>query len=183
MKKLFLFLLLPLTYCFSACEGPIGPQGAPGQNGDNGVNILGSVFELEGDFTADNDFAFGFDFPPDEIEVFESDVVLVYILWDVGEDSNGEALPIWRLIPQTVFLENGSFQYNYDHTFLDVNIFLDGFYDFTTLGAEWTQAQLFRVVILPADFINPNARIKVDYSNYDKVISTFKLDDTHVKKY
>ena len=122
-----------------------------------------------------------FQFPADEIIVLESDVVLVYLLWEVGEDSEGNQLPIWRLMPQTIFLADGSFQYNYDYTYFDVSIFLDGAYDFTTLGDEWRLGQTFRIVVIPAYPINPGGRY--DFSNYEATIRHFGLEDAPVKRY
>jgi len=187
MKKLSILFLPLLLFAVFACEGPVGPpgpqgqQGPKGDTGEPGVNILGTVFDIEADFNSENEYSTLFTFPPDEIEVFESDVVLVYILWEVTEDSDGNPLPIWRLMPQTIFLEDGSFQYNFDHTYFDVSIFLDGVYDFSTLGSDWTQNQTFRVVVVPADFASANGRY--DYSNYEATIQRFELDDTQVKKY
>ena len=184
MKKLVIFSLPLLLFAVFACEGPAGPpgpSGPQGQPGEPGVNILGAVFEIEVDFNSESEYSALFTFPPDEIEVFESDVVLVYILWEVTEDSDGNPLPVWRLIPQTIFLEDGSFQYNFDYTYFDVNFFLDGAYDFNTLENTWTQDQLFRVVVVPADFVDANGRY--DYSNYEATIQRLGLDDTQVKRY
>lgn len=189
MKKLKLPLFFAFLYVLSACEGPVGPEGIPGPQGprgpegEPGINILGSVFELERDFTAANDYSFIFPFPADEVEVFESDAVLVYMLWDVGEDSEGEPLAFWRLMPQTFFLDEGTLQYNFDHSFLDVQIYLDGPIDYSLLEDAWTQDQVFRIVIIPADYINTNARMDIDYSNYEEVIKTFGLDDSNVRRY
>lgn len=79
---------------FQACEGPPGPPGLPGVDG---VNIVSEVFEVELDFTAENDFQEVFKFDP---AIIESDVVLVFIEWE-REGST----PIWRALPQTVFFE------------------------------------------------------------------------------
>ncbi|HAI44493.1 MAG TPA: hypothetical protein DCM40_43530, partial [Maribacter sp.] len=85
------------------------------------------------------------------IEVFETDVVLVYMLWDVTEDSNGESVDIWRLMPQTRILDQGLLQYNYDYTFFDVSIFLESDFDLSTLQPGDTDDQVFRIAILPAE--------------------------------
>ncbi|MDF9797754.1 hypothetical protein OKW21_003017 [Catalinimonas alkaloidigena] len=189
MKRFTLPFFCALFCFLSACdgpvgpEGPIGPQGPPGEDGLDGVNILGSVFEIEGDFSSENEYGFGFEFPEDEIEVFESDVVLVYISWEQIEVTDEPPINIWRLLPQNAFLDGGTLQYNFDHTFVDVNIFLDGTVDLSTLGTEYTQDQIFRVVVLPADYSTSNARKDVDYSNYEEVIRTFGLDDSDVKRY
>ncbi|WPP51319.1 collagen-like triple helix repeat-containing protein [Catalinimonas niigatensis] len=188
MKRLNLYFFFASLYVLSACEGPVGPEGLPGpqgpagEDGLDGINILGQVFEVEGDFNAGNEYGFGFEFPADEVEVFESDAILVYISWDQIEVTDEPPINIWRLLPQSAFLEGGTLQYNYDHTFTDVNIFLDGTIDLSTLTNEYTQNQLFRIVIVPADYV-PNARMDIDYSNYEDVIRTFGIDDTNVKRY
>lgn len=189
MKKSILSFFCISLYVLSACEGPtgpegpIGPRGPAGDDGVDGVNILGTVFEIEGDFTSENDYRFGFEFPPEEIEVFESDVVLVYISWEQIDIEGEPPINVWRLLPQTIFLDGGTLQYNFDHTFTDVSIFLDGTVNFSTLADGDTQNQLFRVVVLPADYSAPNARQEIDYSNYEEVISTYGLDDSSVKRY
>lgn len=189
MKKIISPLLFIFICILSACEGPTGPEGPPGpqgpsgQDGQDGFNIVGGVFEVVTDFTAANDYSFLFVFPPEELEVFESDVVLVYMLWNVGEDSEGNPLDIWRLIPQTFYFDEGTLQYNYDYSYLDIQIYLDGPIDYSLLDEVWTQDQVFRVVVLPADIIPENARMDIDYSNYDEVIRTFGLDDSNVKRF
>lgn len=140
MKKLLsLFVLVIL---FISCEGPVGPPGPPGLPGEE-VIFLASAFEIEVDFTSQNGYSI---VEPYGFEVFPSDVTLVYIQWD---STNGQ--PIWRLLPQIVEFQEGQLQYNFDFTRDDVSIFLDGTIDFGLLGSEWTQNQVFRVVVLPAD--------------------------------
>jgi hypothetical protein len=126
--------------------------GEPGWDGEDGGLLLPSVFEIEGDFLPENDFRLYFEFP-NTIEVFESDVVLVYILWEQAEAGDGSLLDVWRLLPQTVVLpDNTLLQYNYDHTFADVQIFLDGNTNFDELLPEEALDQVLRIVVLPADF-------------------------------
>ena len=86
-------LFLATAVLITSCEGPQGPPG------ESGTNILGTVFEIQGDFTADNDYLLYYQFPGN-FEVYDSDVVLVYMLW---EQTNG--LDVWRLMPQTVALK------------------------------------------------------------------------------
>jgi hypothetical protein len=184
MKQHCIFFFSFLLLSVFGCEGPVGPagpQGPQGAPGVDGVNILGSVFEVEADFNPDENFMRFFSFPTDEIEVFDSDVVLVYILWEVVEDSNGDPLDLWRLLPQTVFTQEGAFQYNFDYTALDVRFFMEGEIDMSTLGNDYTQDQIFRIVVLPADFASANGRY--DYSDYEAVIRRSQLDDTNVKRY
>jgi len=184
MKNLSIAFLSVVVIFLNACEGPIGPQGPPGQRGEQGepgVNIVGSVFEIITDLTASGNFGILVNFQDEfGLEVLPSDAVLVYILWDEIEDSEGNPLPIWRQLPQTVFLEDGMFLYNFEHTDLDVDIFLEGPYDFNTLPDVWTIDQVFRVVVVPADFINTNARY--DFSDYHATLELLGIDDSDVKR-
>ncbi len=184
MKSTVLLFSALLTLFFISCEGPQGPpgfdgfDGADGQDGLDGVNILGKVLEIEGDFNAGNDYSIFFEFPQ-TVEVFESDVVLVYLLWDQTEDSNGEAVDIWRLLPQTRILDQGLLQYNFDHTFLDVNIFLESDFDLATLQAGDTENQVFRIAILPADFVSS---AKTDTGNIDAVMRSLNVTESDIQR-
>lgn len=185
MKKLSIVLLSAIFLIINACEGPVGPVGPPGQQGpqgEAGVNIVGSVFEVITDLTDANNYGILLNFQDEfGLEVLPSDAVLVYVLWETIEDSNGEPLDIWRILPQTVFLDDGGlFQYNYEHTDIDVDIFLDGRYDFGTLPDVWRIDQVFRVVVVPADYVNGNARY--DFSDYHATLDLFGIDDSDVKR-
>ena len=74
MKTVTTILLLLTLIIFVSCEGPQGPPGEPG------INILGTVFRIDGDFTPENDYLLYYEFPNNS-EVYDSDVGLVYILW------------------------------------------------------------------------------------------------------
>jgi len=184
MKKLSFLSLSVLILFIGACQGPLGPEGPIGPQGppgEDGVNILGSVFEVITDLTPEGNYGVLLNFQQEfGLEVFPSDAVLVYLLWEEIEDSEGNPLPIWRLLPQTVFLEDGMFRYNYEHTDLDVDIFLDGPYNLNTLSDIWTLDQVFRVVVVPADFINNNARY--DFSDYEATLELLGIDDSEVKR-
>ncbi len=97
-----------------------------------------------------------------------SDAVLVYILWDQANN-----LDVWRLLPQTIILAEGILQYNFDYTLADVQIFLDGSIDLNTLLPAESQDQIFRIVVLPADFALYNS---LDVSNYNLVMKSLGLD-------
>lgn len=183
MKKLNLFLGALITVFFISCEGPQGPpgfdgfDGVDGLDGADGINILGQVVDIEGTFTLDNDYSIFYEFPQ-SIEVFESDVVLVYMLWDVTEDSNGELVDIWRLMPQTRILDQGLLQYNFDYTFFDVNIFLESDFDLSTLQAGDTDNQVFRIAILPAE----STTGKLDTSNINSVMAHLGVTEESIQK-
>ncbi|RZP11347.1 MAG: collagen-like protein [Flavobacteriales bacterium] len=136
-----LFAICTIILTFS-CTGPAGPPGY-----DN----IGKVFEATINFNQDNDYSRLITFPSD-IVVYESDVVMVYMLEDVV---NGD-IDVWSQLPQTYFLNQGTLLYTFDHTFLDVNIFLDANFNLNTLGSNYTDNQVFRIAILPAEYGTSN---------------------------
>jgi len=69
-------------------------------------------------------------------------------------------------MPQTVTFDDGSLVYNFDFTQEDVRLFLDGTTDFNILDNVWTQGQVFRVVVIPADNIDG-----IDVSNINAVLN------------
>lgn len=143
MKKLLLLSVLSV-FLFSSCEGPSGPPGPPG------INILGQVFEVNIDFNVGNDFQQIITIPT-SIEVFESDAILVY-RWEGTFDG----ADIWTPLPATYFNQNGTYLYTFNHTFFDIQFFLDGDFNLTTLGNEWKFDQYFRVAVVPAEFADAN---------------------------
>jgi len=165
MKHISYLVLAFATFFMMSCEGDPGPQGPQGPAG--GL-LVSSAFEIVIDFNETNAYSFieayGFD-------VYPSDVTLVYILWDTvnGQD-------IWRLLPQTVEFDDGTLTYNYDFTQTDVSFFLDGTTDFNTLGPEWTQDQVFRVVVVPADNVDG-----LDVSNLDNVMQMTNIDSFDIR--
>ncbi len=174
---ILVFALAVLTSCTGE-PGPPGRDGTDGQNGQDGESFLGSVFEIEGDFTSQNDYTLYFQFPSN-ITVYDTDVVLVYILWEVVEDNSGDLLDVWRLLPQTVVLDEGVLQYNFDYTFADVQVFLEGTIDFNTLLPAETDNQVFRIVVFPADFI---AQKSLDVSDYNMMMKSLGVKKDLVQK-
>lgn len=138
MKKLTSLFIVVLLL---SCEGPQGPEGIPGADA---AIIASSAFEIAIDFNTVNNYEF---IEPYGFDVYPYDVTLVYILWETADGQD-----IWRLLPQsTTFDDDSTLTYNYDFTQDDVRFFLDGTTDFNTLDAVWTQNQIFRVVVVPAD--------------------------------
>jgi hypothetical protein len=183
MKKMsLLFSILAVAFMIS-CEGPAGPPGPrgfdgfDGLDGQDGINILGKVLEIEGSFTAP-DYALFYEFPT-SVEVFESDLVFVYILWDQTEDINGDPVDIWRLLPQTRILNQGLLQYNYDHTFFDVSIFLESDFDLGTLLPGDTDNQVFRIAIVPAEYGQAS---KMDPSNLTSVMTSLGVQESDIQR-
>ncbi len=140
MKRILL-ALFSVTVLFSSCEGPEGPPGVPG------INILGKVIEVNIDLDQNNGYQQVVTLPLD-IEVFESDVILVYRYEGVFDTAD-----IWTPLPATYFdAGGGTFLYTFNHTYFDVKFFLDGNFNLNTLGSEWTQNQIFRIAVVPAEF-------------------------------
>ncbi|PKA84299.1 hypothetical protein ATE92_2480 [Ulvibacter sp. MAR_2010_11] len=165
MKHLILSLLFTSTLLLTSCEGDQGPPGDPG------INILGQVFEVTVDFTASNNYEQLIVFPSN-VEVYESDVVLVYLL--EGVTSGG--IDIWSQLPQTFFVPQGTLIYNFDYTFLDVRLYLYGdFSDFSTLGTQYTNDQTFRVAIVPSEFANANLTM-------DELLQNLQIETSQIPK-
>ena len=84
MKNILLFFALSTTILFTSCEGDPGPQGEPG------INILGQVFEVNVDFQYNSSTGLQESLVviPTSVEIFESDVILVYRLEKIV-DING----------------------------------------------------------------------------------------------
>lgn len=142
---------------FGACEGPPGRDGFNGINGVDGADgvndVIGIAIDRVVDFGIQDNFAVTIQFPQ-EIEVFEEDIVLVYRLAETLSNGNNTPIDVWQALPQNFFLQEGILQYNYDYTFLNCSIFLDGNFDLNALGTAFTLQQIFRIVIMPADIIN-----------------------------
>lgn len=137
----------------------------------NDQDTISEVFEVTRSFSAGNNYSSLVTLNP---AIYDSDVVLVYLLWDTDGGT-----PIWRLMPQTVQLNEGDLQYNYDFTPYDVNLFMSSAdFDLSILGSQWTQNQTFRIVIVPGYF----SKMAIDYKNYDEVMTKLNLDESKVKK-
>lgn len=182
MKDLKILFAAVVTLALFSCEGPVGPPGPPGfdgLDGQDGINILGTVLEIQGTFEPSNDYSIFYEFPS-SVEVFESDAVLVYLLWDQVDDANGgDPIDVWRLLPQTRILDQGLLQYNYDHTFLDVNIFLESDFDLTELQPGDTDDQVFRIVVVPAEFAKDTT---IDLTNFNEVMTNLELNVNDIQK-
>jgi hypothetical protein len=168
MKKFY--ILLFFATILISCEGtvgppgPPGPQGVPGEDGYDG--LIGQVIEVQADLNAGTDFEFFIEIPSD-IEVFESDVIMVYRLMEVFDDTD-----VWEPLPQTIFRNNGILLYAFDYTLFDVRLFLDGTVDFGKLDPNDTDGLIFRIAIIPADFAKG-----VNLKKMDEVIKALHVED------
>lgn len=176
MKKLTSILIIAMAMIIAACEGPVGPVGPPGEPG--GLEYA-TIYEIEGDFTENNDHRLGFVFPDGGI--YSTDVVLVYILWEVAD-----GLDVWRLLPQTVVLKDLQFLgetdvllYNFDYTYEDVQIFLEFTFPPEYLLPDETDNQIFRIAVVPADFL---AKETVDATDISTILEAPNLELNMVPK-
>jgi hypothetical protein len=177
MKKLLIPFIFAAAVLFQSCTGPRGPQGPAGLDGP-----IGQTFEIEGfNFNSGNDWQLRRTFSSADVGLAESDIVLVYILWDVTDGGD----PIWRLMPQAIDMPRGIL-YNFDFTPVDFTIFIDApaSVNLSSLASTVTQNQTFRIVALPSNWSNAkmSAEEQVDYSDYNAVKAYFKLDESKIKK-
>lgn len=182
MKHFFSLALVAcfvLAGCSSDEPGPRGPEGPRGPQGPPGEGEIATIFEVEGDFTEDNDYSLLVHYSDfTDVEVFESDVVQVYLLAGQQDDASG-AIDVWRSLPNTYYESGGTILYNYDFTFFDVNIFLDSNMELSTLGSEYTDEQVFRVAIIPAEVY---ASKSMDLSNFKEVMSTLEIQEGQIQR-
>lgn len=174
------FLISLMLVISAACEGPRGlpgpegPRGPRGPQGDPGTEAV--VFDFENVDFLPPDFNVFINFP--DFQALPSDVVLVYALWDIVQ-VNGEFFEVWRLLPQTTFPSDGTLVYNYNHTDVDVELFLDANFNIAEsgLGSNELDDWIIRIVIVPGQFLNNGRAAAVDYSNYQAVKEAFNLPD------
>ena len=170
MKKPIYFILA-IFFGFISCEGPVGPPGPPGLDGLDGLDGL-AEYPITIDYE-DVDF-----FPPDydftitlPFELFDDEVVLVYILWDVTGDGD----PVWRQLPQTILFGSDIFKYNFDFTYFDVRLFMESNFDLETLTVDDLENQVFRIVVIPSVF--DSGKHTIDFSNHDEAMEALNLRD------
>lgn len=174
--KTFVYTLAIIFFVCVSCEGdqgPVGPEGPQGPPGIDGGIILPQVFGVEVDFLEENEYASLFEFP-DEIEIFESDLVVVYHYAGLDTNSNQE---IWEAMPHFIYFNTGLISYSYDHTSSDVNFYLKGNVDLAALDEEFRLDHLFRVAIIPADFFAGTTGI-----NTEKLIKSYKTSEIKTYK-
>lgn len=171
MKKIFILFAVVGLVAFSSCEGPEGPVGPPGQDAP-----VSEVIEREVDFGTNNGFSVTIPLVP---AIYQNDVVLVYHLYAI---ENG--VDVWRLIPQTYYMtDGGALDFNYDYTLNRVNVFLGADFPLASLSTDWTQDQVFRIVIVPADFFGTGKSVnKADYSDYNAVIKKYSINDSNITR-
>ncbi|KQC32696.1 dihydrolipoamide dehydrogenase [Nonlabens sp. YIK11] len=173
MKKIL--LLLAIAVGFASCEGDQGPPGFDGLDGLDAETAL--IFETTVNFTAP-DYSVPVNYP-NNFELFDTDVVLAYILFEQASTDDGRTVDVWRALPQTIFSDFGDFRYNYDFTIVDARLFIDGpiSTDFNNLTTADVNNQTFRFVILPSEVASDP---RLDVSDYNSVINIANLGSADV---
>lgn len=147
MKKMirYLFVFISMFLLLTSCgkRGPVGPEGPEGLPGPE---ILPTAFEFNATLIPSNNYEH-FESIPGQIDVFDSDVVLAFILEDyIPEDD----LEVWRKLPITEFNSRGTLLIDYDFTLIDIRIFLDANYNLNI--TDGLEDVLIRAVHIPANF-------------------------------
>jgi hypothetical protein len=156
MKNIFLLLAVITSFTFSSCGDEII---------ENNL-FLGQTFEITTtlNLNQNNIYDSGIISIPNSVEVFESDAILAYRLEEVVNGTD-----VWSQLPQNFFLDNGDIiQYVFNHTFLDIQVLIDGNYDPIALSTGFTDNQTFRFVVVPSEFANANLTM-------DQAIEQFNL--------
>ncbi len=166
MKKIFLLLTVAATTFFTSC------------NNDDNVNnfqdndTIAEVFEIRNvNFMGTSGYEIFYEFG--QFPLYDSDMILVYRLAAV---ENGR--DVWELLPKTVYFDNGTeLDYNYDFTTQDIRIYMSGTLDLASVP-EFTQNQLFRVVIIPG-FLSNRGGNSFDVNDYQSVIDFHGISDAN----
>lgn len=164
MKKLFSLLAL-FSLVLVSCEGDPGPPGPQGPSGLDG--LIGSVFEYQVTFDNLNDDipVATYDFPSN-LEIFDTDVVLAYVLIDVIE-----GVDVWEPLPRTLYFNDGGIlSYGFNYTAFDIQFFMDGNVDYNSLAIEYTDDLIMRVAVVPADLI-----AEIDVNDMSQVMSVANI--------
>lgn len=149
MKKVIFYLLAFTVVLFLSCTGDRGPMGPEGPPGMDGEGIIGQTFEYDGinfDYEPGNNLWATVIDVPSEIEVFDSDAILVFRVENEGD------LETYSLIPQSFFLDDGTITYVYNHTPNDIELMIDGNFNLSQLDPGFTDNQIFRFVVVPSAF-------------------------------
>jgi hypothetical protein len=135
-------------------------------------DTISEVFEYSNVNFLPNDYSSVLSYPH---TIFDSDMVLVYRLSGSfqGED-------VWKPLPETYYFDDGTLDLRYDHDFtrFDTEIHMEGF-DLAGVSSTYRLNQVFRVLVIPADFGKTG---KVDLNDYNAVIKAFNIDESKIIK-
>jgi hypothetical protein len=162
MKRIILLIAIASTFLFQGCT----------TKEEINADLLAEVFQVTTSFTSTNNYSKLITLNP---PIYNSDMVLVYRLFNVVNSQS-----VWRQLPQTVYIAQGELDYNFDFTRNDINLFLESDFDLATLGANWSQNQVFRIVIIPGYFSSKLSKA-VDFNDYNAVVKAFNIKENQVK--
>lgn len=177
MKRILLLLAIVGMTAMQSCS-------SDDDRVDN--DTIAEVFEINQNtnFTAGNNYRISYTLAP---PIFNSDMILIYRL--DGQD-NGQ--DVWVPLPKTYYFNGGDeLDYSFDFTTREIFIYL-GFTNSALLTNEFTQNQVFRVVIIPGFLSNKAANTggyvkggtiptSVDFNDYNAVIKAYGLNDSNIK--
>lgn len=174
MKRILLLLAIVGMTSLQSCT-----------NDDDRVDndTIAEVFEINQNttFNSLNNYRISYTLAP---PIFNSDMILIYRL--DGQDAGRD---VWVPLPKTYYFNGGDeLDYSFDFTTNEIFIYL-GFTNSAVLLPEFTQNQVFRVVIIPGFLSNKAANSgkgataapAVDLNDYNAVIKAYGLDDSNVK--
>ncbi len=143
--------------------------------------IIGSTFDVEDvDFVSDDGIsATVFLDIPNNIIVTDGEVPLVFRLDQSAEGPNGEE--VFEPLPSTFFFDNAGFaQYRFNFSaasindgggIVDIALILESD-DFDALDIDFTNNQIFRIVIVPSDFVTS----EIENLTFSQVMSKLNLE-------
>lgn len=163
MRKIFALLCLA-TFIFTSCSN----------DDDTDFDTIANTFEVTGTFNTANNFRIEA-VVPDNVNVLDSDVALVYIL---DPEKSTAQVDVWEPLPRTFFFAPGEFaQFQFNFIFNEaqniasIDIFLESD-DLNALAADITDNQSFRIVVIPSTFAKNS---KIDFSDFNTVKRELKL--------
>lgn len=169
MRKIFLLLAMVSTAAFTGCTINDDEPDVI----ENNYTFVADAFEIDPANLAFEPSTGRYEYLVDFGQpLYPADVILVY-RW-----VNDNGFGAWQQIPRTIYLDGGDeVDYDFNFTRDDLLIFADANFDLA-LAPEFTVNQVFRVVIVPADFTSG----RVDFSNYEAVAEMLNIKESDVKK-
>lgn len=175
MKNFFLFITVVSSVILSSCKGDPGPQGPAG--GLEYARVFeANVQNFQYDASRNQLFSDFYTYP---FTVYESDVVLTYRFEGQEDIGNGEKVDIWTMLPNTVFFNDGTgdiFQFNFNHTFMDIQFTIEGNFPLTEIGTAYSSSQIFRIAVVPSEFAQRKPSM-------NEVLEVMKKSDNNLIKF
>lgn len=173
MKKIITILVVIGMLSLQGCEGPEGP---PGRDGFDG--LMPKAFDIKNQdlFRVDDNFYSVSNTFKDEVvgsDLYGTDTILVYRL----SDKSNPNLPVWQLIPRTIYFSNDDeLDYDFNFTSKGYTIIANGNYNLLN-RPEYIKKQTFRVVIVPNDLLS-----SFNKNNYNEVMKVLNMKENQIQK-